>query len=154
MKTVLAAAKQGEWRRLADGGVLVAGQRLAGDEFTLRLVPKPGVACQALQSGEWIVVLDFAVTRELEQEGIARDLVRAVQQARRDAGLGVSDRIRLALGLDAPSRDAVRAFAGYVSENVLAVEIDLDGRLDTRGMHESEAELGPGRARIALARAS
>jgi isoleucyl-tRNA synthetase len=154
MKTVLAAAKQGEWRRLPDGGVLVAGQRLAGDEFTLRLVPKPGVACQALQSGEWIVVLDFAVTRELEQEGIARDLVRAVQQARRDAGLGVSDRIRLALGLDAPSRDAVRAFAGYVSENVLAVEIDLDGRLDTRGMHESEAELGPGRARIALARAS
>ena len=41
------------------------------------------------------VVLDTAVTPELAAEGLARDLVRAVQQARRDAGLDVSDRIAL-----------------------------------------------------------
>ena len=45
--------------------------------------------------GGGFVVLDTAVTPELAAEGVARDLVRAVQQARRDAGLDVSDRIAL-----------------------------------------------------------
>jgi isoleucyl-tRNA synthetase len=153
MKTVLAAAKQGDWTRSPDGGVSVAGERLTAEEFTLRLVPKPGVACQALDSGELIVVLDFALTRELEQEGVARDLVRAIQQARREAGLAVSDRIRLALELAPEAREAARAFSAYIAENVLALELDLDGRLDTRDMHASEAALDEGRVGIALARA-
>ncbi len=153
MKTVLAAAKQGQWTRTADGGVSVAGHALAGDEYTLRLVPKPGVACQALASGEMIVVLDFTMTPELAQEGVARDLVRAIQQARRDAGLAVSDRIRLSLGLPETERAAARAFAAYIAENVLAAELDLDGALDARGMHASEAKLDDATARIALAKA-
>jgi isoleucyl-tRNA synthetase len=153
MKAVLAAAKQGQWSRNADGSVAVAGHRLTGDEFTLRLVPKPGVACQALASGELIVVLDFTLTRALEQEGVARDLVRAIQQARRDAGLAVSDRIQLALGLGPPEREAARAFAAYIAENVLASTLDLDGELDTSGMYTSEAKLDEGAVRIALARA-
>ena len=153
MKAVLAAAKQGKWERNAQGGVTVAGHALAGDEFTLRLVPKPGVACQALPSGELIAVLDFALTPALLQEGVARDLVRAIQQARRDAGLGVSDRIRLALALPEPQREAARAFAGYIAENVLASELDLDGALDLRGMRASEAQLDAATARIALAKA-
>jgi isoleucyl-tRNA synthetase len=153
MKTVLAAAKAGQWQRHPDGSVTVAGQRLTGDEFALRLVPKPGVACQALASGELIVVLDFAVTKELEQEGIARDLVRAIQQARRDAGLAVSDRIRLSLGLPPAQREAARAFSAYIAENVLATSLDLDGALDTQGMHASEVKLDDGAARIALAKA-
>jgi isoleucyl-tRNA synthetase len=153
MKTVLAAAKAGKWERSADGSVTVAGQRLTGEEFTLRLVPKPGVACQALASGELIVVLDFTLTKELEQEGVARDLVRAIQQARRDAGLAVSDRVRLALGLASAQREAARAFSAYIAENVLAVELDLDGRLDVSAMRTSEAELDDGAARISLIKA-
>jgi len=153
MKTVLAAAKQGQWTRNADGSVTVAGHRLTGEEFTLRLVPKQGVACQALASGELIVVLDFTLSKELEQEGVARDLVRAIQQARRDAGLAVSDRIRLSLGLAPEQREAARAFAAYIAENVLASTLDLDGELDTSGMHASEAKLDESAARIALARA-
>jgi isoleucyl-tRNA synthetase len=153
MKAVLAAAKAGQWERAADGSVKVAGHRLSGDEFTLRLVPKPGVACQALASGELIVVLDFALTKELEQEGVARDLVRAIQQARRDAGLAVSDRIRLSLDLEPTQREAARAFAAYIAENVLATSLDLDGALGTEGMHVSEAKLDESAARIALAKA-
>jgi isoleucyl-tRNA synthetase len=153
MKTVLAAAKQGQWTREADGGVVVAAQRLSAEEYTLRLVPKEGVACQALASGEMIVVLDFALTPALEQEGVARDLVRAIQQARRDAGLGVSDRIRLSLALPETERAAARAFADYIAENVLAVELDLDGKLDASGMQASEAKLDDATVRIALAKA-
>ena len=60
-----------------------------GAAFT-RMLPRGG-----------FVVLDTAVTPELEAEGAARDLVRAVQQARKDAGLQVSDRISLTITTDA-----------------------------------------------------
>ncbi len=52
------------------------------------------------------------VTPELAAEGTARDVVRIVQQARRDAGLAVSDRIKLTIGADGAVADAVRAHAG------------------------------------------
>ncbi len=56
-----------------------------------------GTATGVLRRGGF-VVLDTEVTPELAAEGLARDLVRAVQQARRDAGLDVSDRIALTVG--------------------------------------------------------
>jgi isoleucyl-tRNA synthetase len=153
MKKTLAAAKAGDWKRDA-GGVTVAGQRLEPGEYTLLLEAKPGVACQALASGEMIAVLDFTLTQALVQEGLARDLVRMVQQARRDAGLHVSDRIRLSLALGDETRDAVRAFSAYVKEQTLASELDLDGALAGAGVHALDAELGGAKLRIALVRAS
>ena len=56
---------------------------------------RPGSHATAMLAGGGFVVLDTDVTPELELEGAARDLVRAVQQARREAGLEVSDRISL-----------------------------------------------------------
>jgi isoleucyl-tRNA synthetase len=61
------------------------------------------------------------VTPELEQEGIARDFVRLVQQARKDAGLHVSDRISLTVAADAMVAAAIGAHQAYAQEQVLAV---------------------------------
>jgi isoleucyl-tRNA synthetase len=153
MKKVLAAAKAGDWKRDAEG-VTVAGQRLEPSEYTLLLEAKPGVACQALASGEMIAVLDFTLTGPLVQEGVARDVVRMVQQARRDAGLHVSDRIRLALALPADAREAVRAFSAYVKEQTLASELALDGALDGKDVFAADAELGGAKVRVTLAKVS
>jgi len=71
------------------------------------------------------VVLDTAVTRELEAEGVARDLVRAVQQARRDAGLDVSDRIALTVTADAASAEAARTHADLIRRETLATSFDV-----------------------------
>ena len=65
------------------------------------------------------------MTPELAAEGTARDVVRIVQQARRDAGLAVSDRIRLTIGADGAVADAVRAHAGFVAAETLAVSLDV-----------------------------
>ena len=65
------------------------------------------------------------MTPELAAEGTARDVVRAVQQARRDAGLSVSDRIRLTIGADGAVAEAVRAHAGFVTAETLAVSLDV-----------------------------
>jgi isoleucyl-tRNA synthetase len=155
MKDVLAATRSGAWSRDAEGFVTIAGQRLAPGEYELRLEPKPGVSCQALASGTAIVVLDFTLTTALVKEGIARDLVRIVQQARRDAGLHVSDRIHLSLQLPDDVRAAVAAFADYVAESTLASELDLDGRLEeSAAAFTQETELGGAPVRVALAKAA
>jgi isoleucyl-tRNA synthetase len=91
------------------------------------------------------------VTPELAAEGTARDVVRAVQQARRDAGLAVSDRIRLTIGADEPVADAVRAHAGFVTAETLAVSLDLRPPGDVGG---DPQPAGDGQVTIALTRAA
>ena len=71
------------------------------------------------------MVLDTAVTPELEAEGVARDLVRAVQQARRDAGLDVSDRIALTWWRPPAVADAARTHADLISRETLATSFDV-----------------------------
>jgi isoleucyl-tRNA synthetase len=151
MKKALAAARAGEWTRDGDA-VVVAGQRLGEGEYTLLLEAKEGVACQALGSGELIAVLDFTLSEALVQEGLARDVVRAVQQARRDAGLHVADRIRLSLASPDDTAEAVRAFAAYVQENTLATELDLTGALSGTDVFTAQADIGGAALTVALAK--
>ena len=71
------------------------------------------------------VVLDTTVTPELEAEGTARDVIRSVQQARRDAGLEVTDRIRLSLTADTETAQAVEAHRELIAAETLAVEVTV-----------------------------
>jgi isoleucyl-tRNA synthetase len=81
-----------------------------------------------------VVDLDIEVTDELEAEGRARDLVRLVQNARREAGLHVADRIALRLGLPDSVRPAIETHGDDLAEQVLAVSVDfVDDDLDHRG---------------------
>src|SRR5699024_10319705 len=96
VQTAIKGSKSGDWSVAEDGTVTAGGLTLVEGEFTLETVAgaEDGSATGMLpQVG--FVVLDTVVTEELAAEGLARDLVRAVQQARRDAGLDVSDRISL-----------------------------------------------------------
>ena len=126
---VIKAVKAGEWERDGDT-VRVAGEILQPGEYTLRMVTAPDTASAALPGGAGVVVLDVTVTAELEAEGMARDLVRAVQQARRDAGLHVSDRIRLVLGADAPVREQLEAHTALITGETLALEVVWDDSAD------------------------
>jgi isoleucyl-tRNA synthetase len=126
---VIKAVKAGEWERDGDT-VRVAGEILQPGEYTLRMVTAPDTASAALPGGAGVVVLDVTVTAELEAEGMARDLVRAVQQARRDGGLHVSDRIRLTLGADAPVREQLEAHTALITGETLALEVVWDDSAD------------------------
>ena len=98
VQTVIKASKSGDWTVDDDGAVYAAGTRLEPGEFVLEQEYHDGEAGRAARPPSMVggvVVLDTAVTEELAREGLANDLVRAVQQARRDAGLHVSDRISL-----------------------------------------------------------
>ena len=92
---VIAAVRRGDWRPTQDGRVAVAGVLLEPGEFELRLVPRDPAAGRVIDDDRGVVLLATEVTPALEAEGTARDLVRIVQQARRDADLVISDRIQL-----------------------------------------------------------
>ena len=72
-----------------------------------------------------VVVLDVEVTPELAAEGLARDVVRRVQDERRSAGLAVTDRIELHLALPPEEGAAVEAHRAYVMEQVLATSMQV-----------------------------
>ena len=122
MKAVGAAAKAGDWRRDGDQ-VIVGGEKMEAGEYNLQLKPLLARGAQRLSTNDAMVVLDLTITPELEAEGRARDLVRMVQQARKDAGLHVADRIALALDLPADFKAALAAHKDYIAEQVLAVSI-------------------------------
>ena len=152
-KKVIAASKQGDWRSLPDGRAEAGGQTLEAEEFTLLIEPGEGVECQALSTNDMIVVLDFELDDALRSEGLARDIVRVVQQARREAGLHVSDRIRLDLELPESWRAAVEGHRDFVAEQTLAGELSLvesvDGTLATHESRVGDETLRVGIARLA-----
>jgi isoleucyl-tRNA synthetase len=123
VQSVIKAAKAGDWTANDDGTVTVAGHVLTGDEFELGLDPLEGVTAAPLAGNDAVVVLDTDVTPELEAEGLARDLVRVVQQLRKDRDLAITDRIRLELDLPADARHILAPHLEWVAGQVLATEI-------------------------------
>ena len=125
VQSVIRAAKAGEWTAGGDGTVTVAGHELGADEFDLTLEARDGAAAAPLHDSSAVVELDVEVTPELAAEGLARDAVRMIQQARKDAGLDVTDRIETRLALPAEMADAVDAHRDWVAEQVLAVSLEV-----------------------------
>jgi len=121
---VIRAVKQGDWSIEATR-VVAGGVELREGEYSLTLVATGAGerASTALHDGSGIVVLDLLVDDDLQREGVARDVIRLVQQARRDADLHVSDRIRLTLGMPDEVAAAVRAHEAMLKHETLAREV-------------------------------
>ena len=105
---VMAAAREGAVEIADDGSVTLAGVTLAPDEVEIQATPRPGTA--VAEDDGLVVVLDTELTPELRAEGDARELARAVQDLRREAGLELDDRIELWIDRGAAHRR--RASAG------------------------------------------
>ena len=151
MQGVLRAAKAGEWQSVA-GGVEVGGERLAGEDYAILLQPREGVACQALASNDAIAILDLEVDEALAEEGRAPDIVRVVQQARREADLHVSDRIHVVLEVADEWRTAAENYLDYIAAQTLALHMELDTADAREGYFLHEAKLGGDSIRVALAK--
>jgi isoleucyl-tRNA synthetase len=149
MKDVLAATRSGDWELLPEGRARVGPRVLEAGEFDLRLEARAGVASAALPTNDMVVVLDVDVTPELRDEGMARDVVRLVQQARKDAGLHVADRIAVTLELSDAVRAAVQKHEAYLREQTLAEEVHY-GR--AAGPDLAEGKVEGEAARLSLAR--
>jgi len=107
-------------------GINIEGDEhtLGPDEVTLALQPLEGYEVEA-EAGH-AVALQLELDDELRREGLAREIVHAVQIARKEAGLEITDRIELALGGDQELLDAARAHEPYVVGEVLATSVAYD----------------------------
>ncbi|CAB4912326.1 unannotated protein [freshwater metagenome] len=125
VQLAIKGSKSGDWSVADDGTVTAGGLALVEGEYAVETVAGTSAddtAIGMLPRGGF-VVLDTAVTPELEAEGTARDLVRAVQQARKDAGLQVSDRIALTISAPAATLDAARTHEALIAEETLATAV-------------------------------
>lgn len=127
MKQIAAAAGKGEWKENEEKGIIeICGEKLGLGDYGLDLVPKNGVkGTQQLTYHRALVVLDLNITPELKAEGLARDVVRMIQQARKDADLNVADRIDLAIEAGDEVKKAVSANENYIKEQTLTKSLSI-----------------------------
>ena len=135
VQQAIQAARSGDWT--LDGDAVVAGGiPLQPGEYELVLEAGgsgDGSNALALLADGGFVILETATTPELEAEGLARDVVRAVQEARKSAGLEVGDRIRLGLTLDGDGVIAASAHRDLIARETLAVELEIETSVDVSG---------------------
>jgi isoleucyl-tRNA synthetase len=112
-------------------GIAVDGREhtLSADEVILTMRPPEGYSVE--REGAHAVALDLAIDEELREEGYAREIVHAVQGARKAAGLEVEDRIELALDGDAALTAAATAHRDYVTGETLATGFDVGDSAST-----------------------
>ena len=121
-------------------GITVGGRdhTLTADDVLLAMHAPEGFAVE--REGTHAVALELAIDDELLREGRARDIVHAVQNARRNAGLAVEDRIELSLDGDEPLLEAAREHGEYISGETLAISIQLDGASSDAAMDYRASE--------------
>ena len=127
VQEIIQAAKSGNWSE-NNGEISVNGVALLEGEYEISLVAKDESSEDKLIGilpGGGFVILNRVVTAALSAEGLARDVVRAIQQARKDAGFEVSDRIKTELTAEADVLEAVRAHEELVKNETLTLEISL-----------------------------
>ena len=136
VQNVIRAHKAGDWSE-TDGVITVGGVELLDGEYTLELVARDGVgdgagdgdggvlASAGLSRTGGVVALDIAVNDELEIEGAARDLVRLIQQKRKEYDYEVTDRIRLTMRTDAHWAQVWEQHSALVERETLIVGSDV-----------------------------
>ncbi len=110
---IMAASRENHFEILADGSVLMGGVTLAPDEVEIQATPRPGTAV-AHDEG-LVVVIDTELTPELRAEGDARELQRAIQDARKEAGVELDDEVNVQVEASAAIQGVLLPYLGSVA---------------------------------------
>jgi isoleucyl-tRNA synthetase len=132
MKAVAAAvaAMTQEQISVLEGGsvtLAVEGQDVVIELEDVEIYSEDIPGWSVTNQGTLTVALDLTVTEELRLEGLARELIRSIQQLRKDSGFEISDRIVLTLPDTEDNRACLASNRDYIASQVLANEIVVDG---------------------------
>jgi isoleucyl-tRNA synthetase len=126
MQSIIVASKKGEWQFNRNNKLEIEGFELNDDEYDISWVPKQDGVFVA-SDYDILIKPDLRITEDLEQEGIARDVTRAVQQCRKFAKLDVSDRIELFLWTtDNFMENAIASHKDYIQYQTLANRLEIE----------------------------
>ena len=108
---------------IKNGGVVtILGHDLRSDDLLVEHRPREGYV--ATSEGEYAVVVNADITRDLFLEGLAREIIRRVQDLRRTADFELSDRIKTWYTGDGNLKEAVVAYAEYIQDETLSIELE------------------------------
>ncbi|MBM5781811.1 MAG: hypothetical protein FJ368_00125 [Pelagibacterales bacterium] len=129
VKEITNAVKIGDWKKINDKEISIAGVSLIDDEFEIKLTPKnqddKKFVIASLPSNDCLIQIDIEVTKDLEEEGIARDIVRAIQQSRKESNLNLSDNIALKIvSTNSEITKVALKFSEYIKEQTLSTSIE------------------------------
>ncbi|HUT62531.1 MAG TPA: class I tRNA ligase family protein, partial [Anaerolineae bacterium] len=137
MKKVMNDVRLGEAVIREDGFLEGAGEVIEPHEFELRIIAEAGHAC--MSDRDLFACLDLTIDRELTLEGFARDVIRLVQNARREADLVPDDRISLGLIVKGDLKEAIEKHEEFIKTEVLATDLHFDEIPDT--IYSEEVEI-------------
>ena len=154
IKEITNAIKEGNWQKINDRTIQIAGIELVDDDFELKLTTKnideSKSAIMPLASNDYLVLLSIEITKELEDEGIARDIVRAIQQNRKDANLEITNHISLEIfSSNQRILEVAHGFENYIKHQVLAENIKIlqqkiinaDAKIFTNQLDDGDLEI-------------
>jgi isoleucyl-tRNA synthetase len=145
VQDAIKAVKAGEGVVNPDGTLAAGDVVLTAEEYSSKLVAADPEYTAALPDGAGLVVLDGAVTPELEAEGWAKDRIRELQDLRKSTGLDVSDRISVVMSVPAERVEWATAHGDLIAGEILATSFEF-------GDAQSGAEIGDG-VRVSIAKA-
>ncbi|RYE06525.1 MAG: isoleucine--tRNA ligase [Rickettsiaceae bacterium] len=120
IKEIIASVKAGDWQQNNDQ-IIIANEMINAKEYSLVLQPKSTKGARSLSNNEGLVILDLEISQELYEEGIARDLIRFIQQARKNSNLKVSDKIALKISGHQEIIQISNAYKQMINEQTLSV---------------------------------
>ncbi len=135
VQRIICDIKEGNYTLFDDGRVQVGDVVLDADEVEVGFKGKEGFDVQG-EDG-FVVVIDTTVTEDLRHEGYARDIIRYIQEMRKDAGYEVYERIYLQIKAESDIDDAVTKYADYIKKETLSVELQQSGEF----MYEKEKKI-------------
>ncbi|KAB1502511.1 isoleucine--tRNA ligase [Corynebacterium sp. 320] len=125
VQRVIKAVKSGNYEVNGEGTVVADGIELQDGEYSRKLVAQDPDNTAEVTGHSGLVVLDTTITEELEAEGWAADRVRGLQEARKNSGLEISDRIQVTLSVPEDKREWAQRHADAIAREVLATEIEV-----------------------------
>jgi len=160
IKEITQAIKENNWQKIDDKTIEIAGVKLVDDDFELKLtiknIDEKKSAILALPSNDFLILLSIEITQELEDEGIARDIVRAIQQNRKDADLQITDMVKLEIFSTKPRITSVaKRFEDYIKSQVLAISLEISNdKISNSSAKIFDNQLDDGDIQIAITRNS
>jgi isoleucyl-tRNA synthetase len=142
IKEITNLVKEGKWQINSNNKMEIAGLELLTEEYELLLEPKEKKGSGVVSGGNLLILLDINVTQELLTEGIARDLIREIQQARKDGGLHIADRVIVTIVASEILATKLNSFVAYIgsqtlgqviftsqepTENLIVNEVEIEG---------------------------
>ncbi len=149
VKDIINANKQGEWQE-KNGKIFISGEELHSDEAQLILEPKNLKGSQALSDNKALCVIDLNIDHELEAEGLARDVIRLIQQARKEAGFKIADNINLVIYADEKNTNMLLKYADLISSQTLSSSCKFNDEEGNNFKHIFENEVEGASIKLAM----